>query len=388
MQPTRWWSAAVLAATLGVASCGGTSAQDAARTEESLALAQKEQQPEAVTEMPRKIFPIDTGPEIDWVPSNNAGNAQHYVWVPAPERRNGKLFVFLPGANNKPMDHQYFSGEAARAGYHVIGLMYRNDTAIEVVCPGNPDENCSSDMRHEILLGVDPPADISKNVTVNVANSIDYRLTKLLGHLDRAFPHEGWSRFLKHGEPKWSRIAVSGQSQGAGQAALIAQLRRVPRVVMLSGPPDSRIANQVPAVVDSWVQIGATSASRHFALYHHRDKFVIGPPTGTMGITTNLSALGLDQFGPPVAVGTGGPFCTNDVLSPLSDSSFGQTHLLTTDLVPVGGCAGAGPGNPHRSTGRDDTTPLAADGTPRLLSAWRYLIGPADDDGQDADADG
>jgi len=364
------------------------SPQDAVPSEGSFALShEQEQQQEAFTTLPpnERIFPIETGAEIDWVPLNNAANAQHYVWLPAGERENEKLFVFMPGAANKPADFQYFSSEAARAGYHVIGLMYRNDKAIENVCPGNPEENCSGNMRLEILTGVD----ISDNVTVNVANSIDYRLTKLLGHLDGEHPDQGWSRFLKDGQPNWSRIAVGGQSQGAGQAALIAQLRHVPRVVMLSGPPDSRLPNQVPPVVDSWVHIGRTPASKHFALYHHRDRFVTGPPTGTTGIPTNLSALGLDRFGPAVAVGTEGPYCTTDDLGPPSDSSFGQTRLLVTDLFPrgVGGCAGVGPGNPHRSTARDDFTPLAADGTPRLLGAWRYLLSASEEeDGQEEEA--
>jgi hypothetical protein len=384
MQRIRWWSAAVLSAAVGVTGCGGGSSDDSVSSERSLAQSQEQnQQPEACSGVPRKIFPVETDQEIDWVPLNNAANAQHHVWVPAPESENGKLFIFMPGTGNKPADYTYFSAEAARAGYHVIGLMYQNDKAIEMICPvppGNSDENCSGDMRLEVLTG----AAISDNVTVSVANSIDYRLTKLLVHLDRECRHEGWSRFLKKGEPKWSRIAVGGQSQGAGQAALIAQLRRVPRVVMLSGPPDSRIPNQVPPVVDNWVHIGETRASRHFALYHHQDRFVRGPPTGTTGITTNLTALGLDQFGAPVAVGNEGPYCTTDDLGSPSDSSFGNTRLLVTDLVPQGGCGGANPGNPHRSTARNDSTPLAADGTPRLLGAWRYLLGPSEDeDGQD-----
>jgi hypothetical protein len=390
MQRINWWCASMLSAAIGIAGCGDLSPEDGSPSERSPALSLDREQEDASTIVPRIIFPDKTGSEINWVPSNPPTNpdyatkAQHYVWLPPAELRNGKLLVFLPGTGNRPFDYRYFSAEAARAGYRVIGLMYQNDTAIENVCPANAtlnpprptnwDEDCSKKMRLEILTGVDPPAVISENVMVSVTNSIDYRLTKLLVYLEREFPHEGWGGFLVHGEPNWARIAVGGQSQGAGQAALIAQLRRVRRVVMLSGPPDSRIPNQVPPVVDSWVHVGATPASRHFALYHHKDRFVGGPP-GTTGIPTNLAALGLDSFGPPAAVGSEGPYCTTDDIGPPSDWSFGQTHVLTTDLVPNGGCGGMNPGNPHRSTARDDFTPLAADGTPRLLGAWRYLIG-------------
>jgi hypothetical protein len=138
----------------------------------------------------------------------------------------------------------------------------------------------------------------------------------------------------------------------------------------------------VPPVVDNWVHIGETPASKHFALYHHQDRFVSGPP-GTTGILTNLRALGLDRFGPAVAVGTEGPYCTTDDLGPPSDWRFGHTRLLTTDLFPRGdgGCGGITPGNPHRSTARDDFTPLAPDGTPQLLGAWRYLLGVSEEEG-------
>src|SRR5229473_3362874 len=321
MQRIRSWSAAVLSTAVAVAGCGGVSPQDAATSEGSLSLSDEQE---------RQQEPFTT-----LVPET--------------------VFPDVTGAE------------------------------IESVCPGNPNPNCSGNMRLEIVTGVDS----SEDVTVNVPNSIDYRLTKLLEYLDDNHPHQGWSRFLKGGKPNWSRIAVGGHSQGAGHAALIAQLRRVPRVVMLSGPPDSRMPNQSPPVVDSWVHIGRTPASRHFALYHHRDRFVTGPPTGTTGIPTNLSALGLDRFGQAVAVGTEGPYCTTDDLGPPSDSSFGQTRLLVTDLFPrgVGGCAGVGPGNPHRSTARDDFTPLAADGTPRLLGAGRYLLSASEEeDGQEEEA--
>jgi len=55
-----------------------------------------------------------------------------------------------------------------------------NERAIETTCPGSPDENCSGNTRLEILIGVD----VSNNVTVNVPNSIDYRLTRLIVYLD------------------------------------------------------------------------------------------------------------------------------------------------------------------------------------------------------------
>ena len=164
MQRIRWWSAGVLSAAVGIAGCGG---QDNTSADGSLALSHEQgQQQGSFTKLPPndKIFAFQTGAEIDWVPLNNAANAQHYVWLPAARKAKKRLFVFMPGTGNKPVDYQYFSGEAARAGYHVIGLMYRNDKAIESVCPENrdpskppramsPDEDCSGKMRLAGMAG-------------------------------------------------------------------------------------------------------------------------------------------------------------------------------------------------------------------------------------------
>jgi len=302
----------------------------------------------------------------------NIALAPHYVWLDTTARGNPKLLVFMPGTNNTPANWQLLEKEAARVGYHVIGLMYQNDVEVVGKCGGsadantNTDPNCSEKMRLEIVDGVDR----GTNVSVSPANSIDNRLTKLLVYLDREFPEEGWSRFLDADvTPKWSQIAVSGQSQGAGQAALIGTIRKVDRVVMFSGPPDmySQPVDGVP-VIDSWVSIGKTPAAKYFALYHDRDHLVVG-------IRQNLAALGMEEFG-------------SAVQAELSAPPYGGTHILYTDLKPTQATVwedlvipGYARPFPHQSTARDNNTPLDADGTPRLRDAWRYLLGaPARED--------
>ena len=271
----------------------------------------------------------------------------HYVWLDTTARGNPKLLVFMPGTNNVPSSWTRLGQEAARLGYHVIGLSYQNTVEVIGVCTGSPDPDCSGNMRREILDG----SDVSSHVAVTRANSIDNRLTKLLVYLDSLYPAERWSRFLdRDGVPKWSQIAVAGQSQGAGQAALIGKLRLVDRVVMFSGPPDLR----VPGEVDAWVAIGQTPAAKYFALFHQHDHVVVG-------IRTNVAAFDLLRFGDPVVVEH-------------SESPYGETHVLTTDLRPTLGCDRP---NPHQSTAKNNNTPLTAtpDSTPLLRDAWRYLLG-------------
>ena len=297
------------------------------------------------------VPPKETDPEI------TLGLSDHYVWLDPTARGNPKLLVFMPGTNNVPASWQLLGQEAARLGYHVIGLMYQNDVEVVGKCGGtadpssNEDAECSRKMRLEILDGHDHD---SPFVTVTLANSIDNRLAKLLAYLDREFAEEGWSRFLEEdGTPKWSQIAVSGQSQGAGQAALIGTIRQVDRVVMFSGPPDmySKPVNG-EFVIDPWISIGKTPASKYFALFHNRDHLVVG-------IRANLTALDMERFGPPVQ-------------AELSAPPYGGAHILFSDLRPTLGYVRP---NPHQSTARDNNTPLGPDGTPLLRDAWRYLLG-------------
>lgn len=325
---------------------------------------------EAVIQVAHIVEPAVTSDstEIDWVPTLNPVTNRHYAWLPARHVPQPRLFVVMPGTNNRPVDYRLFSAEAARAGYHVIGLMYQNDRGVDALCKGDSDPGCAEKARMEVLTGTDH----SSKLTVTPGNSIDHRLARLLAYLSREYPEQKWHRFLHQGQPDWSKIAVSGQSQGAGQAALIARERLVPRVVMLSGPPDQ--AN--PPAVDAWVHMRETPADSYYALYHVKDNFI-------RGIAANMGPAGfdLDRLG-VAGVGTAGPWCDGTVLPDVADTRFDGTHVLVTNLVPA--VPGTAPGSlqnclapgPHRSTARDDFTPMLADGkTPALLGAWRYMIG-------------
>jgi len=298
-------------------------------------------------------------------PAINTALADHYVWLDTTARGHPKLLVFMPGANNVPASWQLLEQEAARLGYHVIGLTYQNDVEVVSKCGGSfipdghsLDPNCSGNLRLEVLTG----ADVSPDVSVTPANSIDNRLAKLLGYLADRFPDEGWARFLEDdGTPKWSQIAVSGTSQGAGQSALIGKLRHVDRVVMFSGPPEQR----VPGEVDPWISIGATPAAKYFALFHDQDHLVVG-------IRLNLPALDMERFGAPVQ-------------AELSEPPYGGTHILFTDLRPT---LGYDRPNPHQSTAKDTNTPLDPDGTPLLRDAWRYLLRSGEAGGSAVSVDG
>ena len=292
------------------------------------------------------VAPQATDPAIDKALDN------HYVWLDTTARSNHELLVLMPGTGGLPVRFQLLDQEAARLGYHVIGLMYPNGVDLST-CGSAPDPaSCYENARLEILDGVDR----SSIVDVNAANSIENRLTKLLQLLAAQYPDEGWSRFLAHDTPKWSRIAVGGFSQGGGEAAMIGKLRLVARVVMFSAPTDS-IRTEAPP----WLATRVTPSDRYWGLAHDRD--LLYRP-----IRAGWDSLGMASFGPAVALETSTP-------------PYGFTHMLITDLLPQSGSFRQI--DVHRSTANDLLTPLNADGTPILRDAWRYLLTARAADGDD-----
>src|SRR2546425_9735982 len=79
------------------------------------------------------VAPQSTDPAIDRFLDN------HYVWLDTTARTNHKLMLFMPGTGFTPAVYQLVQQEAARVGYHVIGLMYPNLPGLAKVCPNDPD---------------------------------------------------------------------------------------------------------------------------------------------------------------------------------------------------------------------------------------------------------
>ena len=305
--------------------------------------------------VPRIVAPISTDPAIDRALDD------HYVWLDPTAPSNHKLFVFMPSAGAVPGQFQNVEQEAARLGYHVIGLMYPNSVNLVGACRDTADPNaCYEAARLEILEGTPEGTPLSPVVDVNPTNSIENRLTKLLQYLvDHTPPDEGWSRFLADDKLKWSQIAVGGHSQGGGEAAIIAKLHVVARVVLFSAVPD-RIGTQTQSV--TWVATHVTPTERYWGLVH-ADDGGFGP------MRASWDSLGMAAFAPAVAPETSAP-------------PYGFTHMLVTHLNPQpveSGCVA--PNREHKSTARDDCAPLS------LRDAWRYLLTAREPDEDDTEAD-
>jgi hypothetical protein len=191
----------------------------------------------------------------------DAYNIRHYMGRSTVDTMH-TVVVFLPGTFRKPADYLFVMGEIAKLGYRVIGLMYKTDPAINPICKNTDDETCHWRGRMENVDGIDR----HPSVTVDVSNSIINRLSKELQYLIGKYPSDGWEQFYSSGEIQWSKIMVTGHSQGASLSGVIGKQFPVKRVVMWS-VMDFLNSGKIP----SWVN-SATNHENYYAFMHPKDE--------------------------------------------------------------------------------------------------------------------
>ncbi len=261
------------------------------------------------------IRPSETDPAI------KSFDTPHYVYVnddiivahqPKLAADRHELLLWIPGtqagdgSGEGPGGAANFCQLAADLGYHVIILKYPNDESASV-CRQDSDPVAFEEFRLALIAG-----GASKHITVSRTDSIENRLLKLLLHLQRTRPQEQWEQFLDRDTIKWSAIAVAGQSQGGGHAALLGIKHRVARVICTGAPKDYSIALDGPA---AWLRAdSATPKARFFAFNHQQDHQACSPEQQL----ANLRALNLDAFGAPVDVDK-------------ESLPYRHTHILTTN---------------------------------------------------------
>ena len=258
-------------------------------------------------------------------------DAPHLVVFDRAAKPDAPLLLFLPGTGGRPDNTSAFAAVAARQGYRVIGLAYVDEPAVQQICPREPDPDCAEKVRRKRIYG----DDVTGLIDDRANESIVSRLTTLLLALDRAHPSDGWSRYVSDGKPDWTRIAVSGLSQGAGMAAYIAQRTLVARVVLFSSPWDNygRMHALAP-----WVRRGhgATPSDRWYAAYHRNEN------------TAELIARAYAALGIP------------------------RDHIHVFTLEPARRVSE----NPfHPSVVGNAATPRTADGKPAYADEWRTMLG-------------
>lgn len=202
------------------------------------------------------LDPTVTGEGI----SGDFGN--HAIGGPAGEAR-GELLVFFPGTGAEPDWYSTFLEHAAGLGYHVIGLAYPNDLAVNFdLCQGSTDPSCALAARGEILYGIDASG---LALDVSPAEAAIPRLVAALERLARTEPDGGWDRYLgPDAMPVWSKVATAGHSQGGGHAAFLARTEELARVVLLDATEPSPWTTEPMA----------TPAERMWGLAHAEEPIV------------------------------------------------------------------------------------------------------------------
>jgi hypothetical protein len=277
--------------------------------------------------------PKATDPAIDnWLDD-------HVAIIDTRVPAQGKLFLFLAGGNGSPQGTVEPLQEAAKLGFHTLGLTYCTDILVADFCVAgkDTDPDCSGKMRTEVLEGMD----LSPHMVVTPANSIANRLDKALVYLQQKFPAEGWGTYLDGGKARWSETIVAGRSLGGSMVARVAQRRSVFRAEIHSAPGDSLVEGGAAP----WLkETSLTPPARIFAFGHTGDP-------GHMNQKNAWAALGLV-----------GPITSVDNAMP----PYGSSHQLITS---------APTGNPHGSTTAGGDSPKAADGSYRFAPVWRYMMG-------------
>ncbi len=206
------------------------------------------------------IQPSKTDPAITDANGTGPGLGYHMVGFPADFDHVRGVWVHFVGSYGRPYNQKdgtasskAWLDEAIAKNYLVIVVAYENSKSINgdiCTCANGANgcnvDDCAGQVRREILEGVDH----SSLVSVSVADGVDNRLKKLAGYLKSksvALP-QGFD----DAAIDWSKLMVSGHSQGAGHAYYLAKNTGVKGACFFSGPFDTADMVDASAPIADW----------------------------------------------------------------------------------------------------------------------------------------
>ncbi len=160
------------------------------------------------------------------------------------------VYLHLTGTFGRPWNqasgefaNRTFLDEALAAGYITIQLAYDNRFTVNYDDCGNAYgravDNCAGDVRREKITG----EDVSEVAVTPRADSVEYRLIKLVEYLERQgvdFPYA----LVRGGRVEWPRLRVGGHSQGATHALYLSKYFEAAHACVLAGGYD--VPDDVP----------------------------------------------------------------------------------------------------------------------------------------------
>lgn len=270
--------------------------------------------------------------------------SKHYTYFNPDCTNRGFLVLHLVGSYDNPSNNTLFPSYAANNGFHSICLKYKNSTAAQTACGSSTDTHCYANFRKEVIEG----GDYSSEVDVDETNSIYNRTLKLLQYMHLNNPTEGWSTYYNNETINWSKIIVSGHSQGGGHAAYIAKNNQVARVLMFASPNDYSNHFNAPAPWIGTTHITPTSSyygfnNLHDGVVDFSDQFEIW---ADLGMPAEGDSLNID----------------------LTSNYSSSKQLYTTQTGTTGNAN-------HSLMIRDEHTPLNGDNKSIFEPIWAYMLG-------------
>jgi hypothetical protein len=264
--------------------------------------------------------------EADPAAKESLGTQGAYVDTRVPAR--GVLVVYLHGAGSSA-PASCTNGEMANLvtamGYHLFTPCYNSYYGVD---------RCKDDIGGCRLEAFDR-VDHTAVLTIAPADAIEPRIVAALKLLRTKHPGGDWGYFLDGDRPRWSNIIIAGISHGASTSGLIGLVRTVNRVVMFSGPLDTK---------QKWLEMPSLTP---------RDRFYGFTHTGDPQHAGHLEAFAtLALPGAPTSI---------DGASP----PYGSSHRLQTSATTT---------DPHSSTQPGGVSPKSG-GAYVFAPAWKYLFG-------------
>lgn len=188
------------------------------------------------------------------------GLGWHVVGIPDTLDADVTTWVHFAGTYGRPYDPdgdvvqaRVWLDELMANGHTVVHPAYVNRIPVNESCatlgPGGDDDDCAGLVRREVLTG----EDLSPHRDVAVADSVDHRLSVLLGHLqsEGVVLPDG----LDPTVPDPTLLHFSGHSQGGNLAYFVARTRGAAFACMLGSPYDTwdTVDPPTPRIADWFV---------------------------------------------------------------------------------------------------------------------------------------
>lgn len=315
----------------------------------------------------QRIQPSDTGSGIE--PAVREEDFHHVAAPALPSQRKNILIVHMVGTSGAPENALQISRFAASLGYGVLNIQYPNLVAVGTACLGQSE--CYGQFRGETVFGENiayAPGKPDYNEASNFVtreNSVVNRVVNLLDFLTNQPPSEVnpagyWQQFLTSDArspytathlgpayPDWSKIIISGHSQGGGMAPMLGMnLDDVPakRIVMFAAPND----NDANGGSATWILQPSATPMENFWGLRHADDNTLGPR-----VQQSWEDMGGTDGG---GVGGLGNNAEVDIGNGTGDPMGSQRLVLTFNA-----------GSAHNST-------VDSEILPGVVVAWEYLF--------------